>query len=92
MVSYHIREYRPGDHETVRDLFATGMSEYVPTLCLHMLKQPWSLLLPILAITLLLAVGRSFHLSPFEKESFPPFFQDTQPPGILLTWRHESLG
>ncbi|XP_026546117.1 probable N-acetyltransferase CML1 [Notechis scutatus] len=75
MVSYHIREYCPGDHETVRDLFATGMSEYVPTLCLHVLKQPWvililactfsllltsskSLLLPILAITLLLAVGQ----------------------------------
>ncbi|KAL8206515.1 UNVERIFIED_CONTAM: hypothetical protein K2H54_006846 [Gekko kuhli] len=56
-------------------MFATGMSEYVPTLCVHMLKQPWlivllactfcllltsskSLLLPILAVTLLLAMGR----------------------------------
>nr|XP_028600176.1 probable N-acetyltransferase CML1 [Podarcis muralis] len=75
MVRYHIREYRPEDYETARDLFATGMSEYVPTLCVHMLKQPWlilllactfcllltsskSLLLPILAITLMLAVGR----------------------------------
>uniref|UniRef100_A0A8B9SEP8 N-acetyltransferase domain-containing protein n=2 Tax=Apteryx TaxID=8821 RepID=A0A8B9SEP8_APTOW len=51
------------------------MSEYVPSLCLHVLKQPWvvlllactfclllassrSLLLPVLALTLLLAVGR----------------------------------
>ncbi|XP_072858271.1 putative N-acetyltransferase camello [Pogona vitticeps] len=75
MVTYRIREYRPDDYETVRDLFATGMSEYMPTLCVHMLKQPWlilvlactfcllltsskSLLLPILAVTLLLAVGR----------------------------------
>ncbi|XP_008120662.1 N-acetyltransferase 8 isoform X2 [Anolis carolinensis] len=75
MATHHIREYHPEDYETVRDLFATGMSEYVPTLCVHMLKQPWvililactfcllltssrSLLLPILAVTLLLAVGR----------------------------------
>ncbi|XP_048365809.1 probable N-acetyltransferase camello isoform X2 [Sphaerodactylus townsendi] len=75
MVPFHIREYQDEDYETVRDLFATGMSEYVPTLCVHMLKQPWvilvlactfcllltsskSLLLPILAITLLLATGR----------------------------------
>ncbi|XP_054846120.1 probable N-acetyltransferase camello [Eublepharis macularius] len=75
MVNFHIREYRAEDYETVRDLFATGMSEYVPTLCVHMLKQPWvilvlactfcllltsskSLLLPILAITLLVAMGR----------------------------------
>lgn len=75
MVTYRIREYHAADYETVRDLFATGMSEYVPTLCVHMLKQPWlilvltcifcllltsskSLLLPILAITLLLATGR----------------------------------
>lgn len=74
-MTYRIREYRPDDYETVRDLFATGMSEYMPTLCVHMLKQPWlilvlactfclllasskSLLLPILAVTLLLAVGR----------------------------------
>ncbi|XP_077157387.1 N-acetyltransferase 8F1-like [Paroedura picta] len=75
MVPFRIREYRDEDYETVREFFATGMSEYVPTLCVHMLKQPWlilllactfclllasskSLLLPILAITLLLAVGR----------------------------------
>ncbi|XP_015273100.1 PREDICTED: probable N-acetyltransferase CML1 [Gekko japonicus] len=75
MVPFRIREYRDEDYEAVRDLFATGMSEYVPTLCVHMLKQPWvilllactfcllltsskSLLLPILAVTLLLAMGR----------------------------------
>lgn len=75
MASYRIREYQAEDYEVVRDLFATGMSEYVPTLCVHMLKQPWvilvlactfcmlltsskSLLLPILALTLLLAMGR----------------------------------
>ncbi|XP_050800896.1 probable N-acetyltransferase camello isoform X1 [Gopherus flavomarginatus] len=75
MADYRIREYRDEDYEVVRELFATGMSEYVPALCVHVLKQPWvilvlactfcilltsskSLLLPILAITLLLATGR----------------------------------
>uniref|UniRef100_A0A803ST01 N-acetyltransferase domain-containing protein n=1 Tax=Anolis carolinensis TaxID=28377 RepID=A0A803ST01_ANOCA len=28
MATHHIREYHPEDYETVRDLFATGMSEY----------------------------------------------------------------
>uniref|UniRef100_A0A8D0HQ17 N-acetyltransferase domain-containing protein n=1 Tax=Sphenodon punctatus TaxID=8508 RepID=A0A8D0HQ17_SPHPU len=75
MVAYRIRRYRDEDYEAVREMFAMGMSEYVPTLCVHMLKQPWvilvlactfcllltssrSLLLPILAVTLLLATGR----------------------------------
>uniref|UniRef100_A0A8C3RXR6 N-acetyltransferase domain-containing protein n=1 Tax=Chelydra serpentina TaxID=8475 RepID=A0A8C3RXR6_CHESE len=58
MVDYRVREYRDEDYEAVRELFATGMSEYVPALCVHVLKQPWSLLLPILAVTLLLATGR----------------------------------
>ncbi|XP_043368821.1 probable N-acetyltransferase camello isoform X1 [Dermochelys coriacea] len=75
MVDYRIREYRDKDYEAVREMFATGMSEYVPALCVHVLKQPWvilvlactfcvlltsskSLLLPILAVTLLLAMGR----------------------------------
>ncbi|CAM4551544.1 unnamed protein product [Caretta caretta] len=75
MVDYRIREYRDEDYEAVREMFATGMSEYVPALCVHVLKQPWvilvlactfcvlltsskSLLLPILAVTLLLAMGR----------------------------------
>ncbi|CAM4665049.1 unnamed protein product [Lepidochelys kempii] len=74
MVDYRIREYRDEDYEVVREMFATGMSEYVPALCVHVLKQPWvilvlactfcvlltsskSLLLPILAVTLLLAMG-----------------------------------
>nr|XP_033809958.1 probable N-acetyltransferase camello [Geotrypetes seraphini]XP_033809966.1 probable N-acetyltransferase camello [Geotrypetes seraphini] len=75
MVDYRIREYEDLDYETVRDLFSTGMSEYMPSVCMHVLKQSWvilllmstfcllllsskSLLLPILAITLLLAAGR----------------------------------
>uniref|UniRef100_A0A8C8VLD9 N-acetyltransferase domain-containing protein n=1 Tax=Pelusios castaneus TaxID=367368 RepID=A0A8C8VLD9_9SAUR len=75
MGDYRIREYRDEDYDAVRELFATGMSEYIPTLCVHVLKQPWvilvlactfcllltsskSLLLPILAITLLLAMAR----------------------------------
>lgn len=75
MVDCRIREYRDEDYEAVREMFATGMNEYVPALCVHVLKQPWvilvlactfcllltsskSLLLPILAVTLLLAMGR----------------------------------
>nr|XP_013799111.1 PREDICTED: probable N-acetyltransferase CML6 [Apteryx mantelli mantelli] len=75
MADYRIRAYRDEDYEAVREVFAAGMSEYVPSLCLHVLKQPWvvlllactfclllassrSLLLPVLALTLLLAVGR----------------------------------
>lgn len=75
MVEYRIRPYREEDYEAVREVFATGMSEYAPALCLHVLRQPWallalgctfclllasarSLLLPVLAITLLLALAR----------------------------------
>ncbi|XP_035426861.1 probable N-acetyltransferase camello [Cygnus atratus] len=75
MADYRIRPYRDEDYEAVREVFATGMNEYVPALCLHVLRQPWvllvlgcvfclllassrSLLLPVLALTLLLALGR----------------------------------
>ena len=75
MVEFRIRLYREDDYEAVREVFATGMSEYVPALCLHVLRQPWvllvlgctfclllasarSLLLPVLALTLLLALAR----------------------------------
>lgn len=70
-----IRPYRREDGEAARELFAAGMSEYAPALCLHVLRQPWvllalgctfclllasarSLLLPVLATTLLLALAR----------------------------------
>ncbi|XP_053556917.1 probable N-acetyltransferase camello [Bombina bombina] len=75
MVDYKIRDYEDSDYETVRELFSAGMSEYVPSVCVHVLKQPWvimvitclflsllmsskSFILPILAVTLLLALGR----------------------------------
>uniref|UniRef100_H3AUT0 N-acetyltransferase 8 n=2 Tax=Latimeria chalumnae TaxID=7897 RepID=H3AUT0_LATCH len=75
MADYTIREYEDVDYEVVRDIFVAGMSEYVPSVCLHLLKQPWiqltlvclfcilllsskSFLLPVLAVTLLLAIGR----------------------------------
>ncbi|XP_075772219.1 putative N-acetyltransferase camello isoform X1 [Pelodiscus sinensis] len=75
MGDYRIRAYRDEDYEAAREVFANGMSEHVPALCVHVLKQPWvllvlactfcllltsskSLLLPILALTLLLATGR----------------------------------
>uniref|UniRef100_A0A8C5LN85 N-acetyltransferase domain-containing protein n=1 Tax=Leptobrachium leishanense TaxID=445787 RepID=A0A8C5LN85_9ANUR len=75
MAEYKIRNYRRSDYDSVRQLFASGMNEYVPSVCVHVLKQPWvifvmvclflslmvsskSLILPLLAVTLLLAVGR----------------------------------
>lgn len=75
MAGFRIRPYRDDDSEAARDVFATAMSEYAPSLCLHVLRQPWvllllgctfsllmasarSLLLPVLALTLLLALGR----------------------------------
>ncbi|CAH2299173.1 probable N-acetyltransferase camello [Pelobates cultripes] len=75
MANYKIRNYDNSDYDTVRDLFSSGMSEYVPSVCVHVLKQPWvifvltcmflslmltskSLILPLLAVTLLLALGR----------------------------------
>ncbi|KAK4818574.1 hypothetical protein QYF61_014710 [Mycteria americana] len=75
MAEYRIRPYRDEDSEAAREVFATGMSEHAPALCLHVLRQPWvllalgctfclllasarSLLLPVLALTLLLALAR----------------------------------
>ncbi|KAM9286282.1 putative N-acetyltransferase camello [Cariama cristata] len=75
VAEYRIRPYRDEDYEAVREVFASGMSEYAPALCLHVVRQPWvlvvlgcafclllasarSLLLPILAVTLLLALAR----------------------------------
>ncbi|XP_021238241.1 probable N-acetyltransferase CML1 [Numida meleagris] len=75
MAEYWIRPYREEDYDAAREVFATAMSEYTPALCLHVLRQPWallvlgcafclllasarSLLLPVLALTLLLALGR----------------------------------
>ena len=75
MAGFRVRPYRDEDYEAAREVFATAMSEYAPALCLHVLRQPWvllvlgcafclllasarSLLLPVLALTLLLALGR----------------------------------
>ncbi|KAM4706465.1 putative N-acetyltransferase CML1 [Discoglossus pictus] len=75
MADYKIRDYKDSDYEAVRELFSAGMSEYVPSVCVHILKQPWvlmvltctflslllsskSIILPVLTITLLLALGR----------------------------------
>ncbi|KAL6487398.1 hypothetical protein MHYP_G00040240 [Metynnis hypsauchen] len=75
MAEVQIRRYEDEDDEDVKDLFTLGMSEHVPSSCLHVLKQPHvqmllacvfcallasskSFLLPILALTLLLAAGR----------------------------------
>ncbi|TSK42169.1 Zinc transporter ZIP8 [Bagarius yarrelli] len=75
MEEFHIRRFEDTDHEDVKDIFTLGMSEHVPSSCMHVLKQPLtqmlltcvfcalmasskSILLPILAVTLLLAAGR----------------------------------
>ncbi|KAM3594841.1 uncharacterized protein V6R79_014841 [Siganus canaliculatus] len=75
MANVQIRKYREEDDELVKDMFAMGMSEHVPSAFTHVLKQPVtqmvlmcifcalmasskSFLLPILAVTLLLAGTR----------------------------------
>ncbi|KAG8536580.1 hypothetical protein GDO81_026062 [Engystomops pustulosus] len=75
MVEYTIRGYVGSDYEVVRELFSHGMSEYVPSVCLHVVTRPWvlfamvclflsllfsskSIILPVLAVTLALALGR----------------------------------
>ncbi|CAI9600115.1 unnamed protein product [Staurois parvus] len=75
MAEYKIRDYRDSDYEVVRELISHGMSEYVPSVCTHVLKLPWvlfvltciflmllcsskSFILPFMAVTLLLALGR----------------------------------
>ncbi|KAK3520886.1 hypothetical protein QTP86_032981 [Hemibagrus guttatus] len=75
MAEVQIRRYEGDDDEDVKEIFTLGMSEHVPSSCIHVLKQPLtqmllacvfcallasskSILLPILAVTLLLAAGR----------------------------------
>uniref|UniRef100_A0A672N1W7 Probable N-acetyltransferase camello n=1 Tax=Sinocyclocheilus grahami TaxID=75366 RepID=A0A672N1W7_SINGR len=75
MAEVQIRRYREEDHEEVKEVFTLGMSEHIPSSCMHVLKQPLaqmflgcvfcalltsskSILLPVLAVTLLLATGR----------------------------------
>ncbi|XP_039527853.1 probable N-acetyltransferase camello [Pimephales promelas] len=75
MAEVQFRHYREEDLEEVKEVFTVGMSEHIPSSCMHVLKQPLaqmilgcvfcalltsskSILLPVLAITLLLAGGR----------------------------------
>jgi len=75
MAKVQFRHYREEDLEEVKEVFTVGMSEHIPSSCMHVLKQPLaqmilgcvfcalltsskSILLPVLAITLLLAGGR----------------------------------
>lgn len=75
MDEVRIRRYEDDDEEDVKEVFTLGMSEHVPSSCMHVLKQPptqmflacvfcallassKSILLPVLAVTLLLAAGR----------------------------------
>lgn len=89
MAEVQIRRYEDDDDEDVKDVFAIGMSEHVPSSCMHVLKQPptqmllacvfcallassKSVLLPILAVTLLLAAGRqgvSYMFSSYIQDS-----------------------
>ncbi|XP_056616964.1 probable N-acetyltransferase camello isoform X1 [Triplophysa dalaica] len=75
MAEIKIRRYHEDDDEDVKDIFTLGMSEHIPSSCMHVLKQPlaqmflgcvflalltssMSIILPVLAVTLLLAAGR----------------------------------
>ncbi|KAG7334225.1 hypothetical protein KOW79_002632 [Hemibagrus wyckioides] len=90
MAEVQIRRYEGDDDEDVKEIFTLGMSEHVPSSCIHVLKQPSiqmllacvfcallasskSILLPILAVTLLLAAGRqgiSYMFSNYIQVSF----------------------
>ncbi|XP_022072569.2 probable N-acetyltransferase camello [Acanthochromis polyacanthus] len=84
MTNIQIRKYRDEDAEIVKEIFAFGMSEHVPSTFTHILKQPptqmvlmctfcalmassKSFLLPILAVTLLLAGARQMVVHMFNK-------------------------
>ncbi|XP_056327485.1 probable N-acetyltransferase camello [Danio aesculapii] len=84
MDEVQIRQYREEDHEEVKEVFTIGMSEHIPSSCMHILKQPlaqmflgcvfcalltssMSILLPVLAVTLLLAAGRQSVCYMFNK-------------------------
>ncbi|KAL4657398.1 putative N-acetyltransferase camello [Arapaima gigas] len=75
MSCFKVRRYQDEDKEVVKEIFALGMSEHVPTSFMYVLKQPLiqmvlmcifcsllasskSFLLPVLAVTLLLAGTR----------------------------------
>lgn len=75
MAEVKIRRYHEDDDEDVKEIFTLGMSEHIPSSCMHVLKQPLtqmflgciflalltsaeSILLPVLAVTLILAAGR----------------------------------
>ncbi|XP_057197674.1 probable N-acetyltransferase camello [Triplophysa rosa] len=75
MAEIKIRRYHEDDDEDVKEIFTLGMSEHIPSSCMHVLKQPlaqmflgcvflalltssMSIILPVLAVTLLLAAGR----------------------------------
>ncbi|XP_068130019.1 probable N-acetyltransferase camello [Hyperolius riggenbachi] len=40
MSTFSIREYKNSDYHVVRDLFAQGMMDYIPSLTMYMLKLP----------------------------------------------------
>nr|XP_046268665.1 probable N-acetyltransferase CML1 [Scatophagus argus] len=82
MAGFQIRKYQDDDAEAVKEIFAMGASEHVPSSFTHFLKQPLtqmvlmcmfcalmtsskSFLLPVLAVTLLLAGARQvvIHMS-----------------------------
>ncbi|XP_076831144.1 putative N-acetyltransferase camello isoform X2 [Brachyhypopomus gauderio] len=45
MAEVQIRRYEDDDEEDVKDIFTLGMSEHVPSSCLHVLKQPYTQML-----------------------------------------------
>ncbi|XP_040191503.1 probable N-acetyltransferase camello isoform X2 [Rana temporaria] len=62
MAEYKIRGYRDSDYDVVRELFSHGMSEYVPGVCIHVLKQPWVFFVLTCVFLTLLSSSKSFSL------------------------------
>ncbi len=116
MAKVQIRRYQEEDHEEVKEVFTLGMSEHIPSSCMHVLKQPlaqmflgcvfcalltssMSILLPVLAVTLLLAAGRQSVSYMFNKYIQTSLEQDLNhiqqtyldPPNACF-WVAESQG
>lgn len=116
MDEVQIRQYREEDHEEVKEVFTIGMSEHIPSSCMHVLKQPlaqmflgcvfcalltssMSILLPVLAVTLLLAAGRQSVCYMFNKYIQKSLEQDLShiqqtymDPANACFWVAESQG
>ncbi|KAM9777488.1 N-acetyltransferase 8-like [Neosynchiropus ocellatus] len=62
MATFEIRKFQEDDVEAVRDIFALGMSELVPSSFSHILKQPLTQMVLMCTFCALLTSSKSFLL------------------------------